>query len=94
MSLRRPTRPWLQPLTSGRPNMRPVRERTVLGVLAEPPQIARFRSIIRTEEVDHDEPNHLGSPDSGQRTAPQTLPGRTLARRRLSKQEFPTFDGL
>jgi hypothetical protein len=33
----------------------------VLGVLAEPPQIARFRSLIRTEEVDHDEPNHIRS---------------------------------
>ena len=32
--------------------------------------------------------------DSRLRTAPQTMPGRTLARRRLSTQEFPTFDGL
>ena len=32
--------------------------------------------------------------DSRLRTAPQTFPGRTLARRRLSKQEFPTFNGL
>jgi hypothetical protein len=33
---------------------------TVLGLLAEPPQSAKFRSIIPTEEVDHDEPNHIG----------------------------------
>ena len=43
------------------PNMRRAREQTVLGVSAEPPRNARFRSIIRTEEVDHDEPNHIGS---------------------------------
>ena len=29
----------------------------LLGVFAEPPGSARFRSIIRIEEVDHDEPN-------------------------------------
>ena len=28
-----------------------------LGVSAEPPRNAKFQSIIRTEEVDHDEPN-------------------------------------
>jgi hypothetical protein len=41
--------------------MRRACERTVLGVLAESPRNVRFRSIIRTEEVDHDEPNHIGS---------------------------------
>ena len=30
---------------------------TVLDVVAEPPQNVRFRSIIPTEEVDHDEPS-------------------------------------
>jgi hypothetical protein len=42
------------------PNMR-ARVQTVLGVSAEPPGNVRFRSSIRTEEVDHDEPNDIGS---------------------------------
>ena len=56
-SLRRPTRPWPQPLTSSPANMRRARLETVLDVVAEPPQNVRFRSIIPTEEVDHDEPS-------------------------------------
>jgi hypothetical protein len=33
----------------------------VLGVLAEPRRTARFQSSARTQEVDRDEPNHIGS---------------------------------
>ena len=57
----RPTRPWLQPLTSRPPNLRRARQETLLGVVAEPPRIVRFRSIIPNEEDHHDEPNHIGS---------------------------------
>ncbi len=59
--LRRPTRSSLQPLTSGPQSLRRVLERTVLGVSAELPPNVRSRSNIRTEEVDHDEPNDIGS---------------------------------
>jgi hypothetical protein len=31
----------------------------VHGVSAESPGNVRFRSVIRTEEVAHDEPNHI-----------------------------------
>jgi hypothetical protein len=41
--------------------MRRASERTVLGVSAEPPGNVRFRAIVRTGEVDHDEPNDIGS---------------------------------
>jgi hypothetical protein len=41
--------------------MRWLWERTVLGVSAEPPGNVRYRAVTRTGEVDHDEPNHLGS---------------------------------
>jgi hypothetical protein len=37
--------------------MRRARVETVLDVVAEPPQNVRFRSIIPTEEVDHNEPS-------------------------------------
>ena len=47
----------LQPLTSSPANMRRVRVEKVLDVVAEPPRNVRFRSIIPTEEVDHDEPS-------------------------------------
>jgi len=59
MSLQRPTRPWLQPLTSAPPNRRRRSGQTVHGVSGEPPGNVRFRSVIRTEEVAHDEPNHI-----------------------------------
>jgi hypothetical protein len=61
MLLQRPTRLWLQPLTFSPLNLLRAWEQTVLGVSAEPPQIARFRSISRTEEAHHDEPNHIGN---------------------------------
>jgi hypothetical protein len=61
MSLRRPTRPWLRPLTLAPLNMRRAWQQRVLGVLAKPAPSGRFRSVSRTEEVDHDEPNHIGS---------------------------------
>jgi hypothetical protein len=41
--------------------MRRARVQTVLSVVAEPPRTARFQPIIPAEEVDHDEPNHIGS---------------------------------
>jgi hypothetical protein len=50
-------------------DMGPVSERTVLGMSAEPPPNVRFRSIIRTEEVDHDEPNDIGSQRNRRGTA-------------------------
>jgi hypothetical protein len=56
----RPTKPWLQPFTLATPTMRRATEHTVLGDLAEPPRNGRLRSIIRTEEVDPDEPSHIG----------------------------------
>jgi hypothetical protein len=43
------------------PSMRRARERTALDMSAEPLRIARFPSIIRTEEDHHDEPNDIGS---------------------------------
>jgi hypothetical protein len=61
MSSPRPTRPWLQAPTSTPPSIRRARERTALDLWAEPARIARFRSIIPTEEDHHDEPNHIGS---------------------------------
>jgi hypothetical protein len=47
MSLRRATRPWLQPLTLGPPNTACAWMPTVLGASAEPPRNAKFRSITR-----------------------------------------------
>jgi hypothetical protein len=52
-------RPSLQSPSFSAPNLRRVSERTVLGVSAESPGNVRFRSVIRTEEVAHDEPNHI-----------------------------------